>query len=255
MTAVTVAEANLSRAWAATLLAVAEIPEKKAFHTVTRIADVTGEEPPIRGLADALLAERSLDDVDTVQNTLFPAAMAAHEPDPSQLGTRYLELLPVLRRLDRRNAKGTYFGRIVGYPGPSGKRINQLTELVRRLTVENANPGPKQARYEVNISPASVPVPIVDPERDTSAMAFPCLSLLSFQLDHGTLHTLAQYRSQYLLQRGYGNYLAIAGLMRYVAAAAGLTTGQLTVVGGLAAADKTRKADLPRIRAVLDDPC
>jgi hypothetical protein len=40
--------------------------------------------------------------------------------------------------------------------------------------------------------------------------------------------------------------------MRYVAAAAGLTTGQLTVVAGLAAADRTGKADVRRIQAVLD---
>lgn len=252
MTEVTVSAANLSRAWAETILAVAEIPGRKAFHTVTRIADVTDEEPTIRRLADALLAEHSLDGVDTVQNTLFPAAMAAQDPDPARLGTRYLQLLPFLRRLDRNNAKGTYFSRIVGYPGPSGVPLNQLAELVRRLTVEGATRGPKAARYEVNIDVPSVAMPIVDPERDTSAMAFPCLSLLSFQLDHGRLHTLAHYRSHYLLQRGYGNYLAIAGLMRYVAAAAGLTTGQLTVTAGQAAADQVRSADLPRIRAVLD---
>jgi hypothetical protein len=251
VTPVTVVEATLGRAWAKTILAVAECPDRRAFHTVTRIGDVTGEDAAIRGLVDQLLEEKTLAGVDTVRNTLFPAALAAEEPDPTRLADRYLRLLPYLRQLDPNNRRGTYFSRIVAYPAPSGA-LNQLPELVRRLTVEQATPAPKSARYEVNIDTPTVAVPTVEPGRDTSAMAFPCLSLLSFQLDDGTLHTLAQYRSQYLLQRGYGNYLAIAGLMRYVAAAAGLTTGQLTVVAGLAAADRTGKADVRRIQAVLD---
>lgn len=253
MTDVFVTEADLGRAWARTILIVGQAPKRKAFHTVTKIGDVTSEDTTIRQIADELLAERALDPIGTVANTLFPAAMAALEPDPIRLGQRYMRLLPQLKHLDPANAKGTYFQRVVGYNGPADAPINQLAELVRKLKVETATPGPKSARYEIGIDTPTAALPIFDPEHDTSAMAFPCLSLLSFQLECGQiLHAVAHYRSQYLLQRGYGNYLGIAGLIRYVAAAAGLRPGRLTVVAGLAAADKINDTVLARIRGNLD---
>ena len=250
---VVVAEANVSRAWAQTLLEVADRPGRKAFHTITSIGDVTCEDAAIRQVADELLADRELAGVDTVVNTLFPVALAAREPDPVRLGERYLRLLPLLQRLDSRNNKGTYVQRLVGYPGSAGTTVNQLAELVRKLGVEMATPGPKSARYEVGLEQPSTALPVVDPARDTGAMAFPCLSLLSFQLDHReVLHTVAHYRSQYLLQRGYGNYLGIAGLMQYVAAAAGLRPGRLTVVAGMATADQVTNAHQRRLRDALN---
>lgn len=255
MTDVFVKDETLGRAWARTILTVGQAPKRKAFHTVTRIEDVTGEDATIRRVADELLAERALASIDTVANTLFPAAMAALEPDPVRLGQRYLRLLPQLKRLDPANAKGTYFQRLVGYDGPAGTSINQLADLVRRLKVEAATRGPKSARYEIGIdTPTAAALAVHDPGRDTSAMAFPCLSLLSFQLERGQiLHAVAHYRSQYLLQRGYGNYLGLAGLIRYVAAAAELRPGRLTVVAGLAAADRMNKTGLARIRGILSD--
>ncbi len=250
---VIVAESDLSRAWAQTLLAVAAHPDRKAFHTVTSIAEVTTQDGRLRQVADDLLSGRGLDGVDTVVNTLYPAAMAAVEPDPTRLGERYLRLLPQLKKFDSRNNKGTYFQRLVGYAGPDGTPVNQLAELVRKLGVETATGRPKSARYEVAIEQAGAVMPVVDAHRDTGAMAFPCLSLLSFQLDHGdTLHAVAHYRSQYLLQRGYGNYLGIAGLMQYVAAAASLRPGRLTVVTGMATADQMNRAQLDRVRLALD---
>ncbi len=163
-----------------------------------------------------------------------------------------MRLLPRLKKLDAANNKGTYFQRLVGYTGHNGTTVNQLAELVRKLGVESATPGPKSARYEVGFEQPGTALPILDPERDTGAMAFPCLSLLSFQLeDRQTLHAVAHYRSQYLLRRGYGNYFAIAGLMQYVAAATQLTPGRLTVVTGMATADQVSKAQLHRVAEVL----
>jgi thymidylate synthase len=77
-------------------------------------------------------------------------------------------------------------------------------------------------------------VGIFEPGQDRNrAMAFPCLSHCSFQLGRdGRVHALAHYRSQYLLQRAYGNYLGLGRLLDYVATSAGLSTGELTVVAG-----------------------
>ena len=60
---------------------------------------------------------------------------------------------------------------------------------------------------------------------------------LSFQLGVGAggadrLDCLALYRYQDLMLKGYGNYLGLAELQRYVAAATGFVPGELTVIAG-----------------------
>jgi thymidylate synthase len=84
--------------------------------------------------------------------------------------------------------------------------------------------------------------------RDTSPMAFPCLSLCSFQLDGRRLHLSAHYRSQYLVQRGYGNYLGLARLQAYVAGETGVEVGQLLIVAGLAHADAAKYRILAAVK-------
>jgi hypothetical protein len=70
---------------------------------------------------------------------------------------------------------------------------------------------------------------------DTIRMGgFPCLSHLSFQRDGQHLHLMAHYRHQLLVQRAYGNYLALGLLQGYIATAADLHVGQLSVNAGLA---------------------
>ncbi|MGH3721787.1 MAG: hypothetical protein ACRDRI_23675 [Pseudonocardiaceae bacterium] len=72
------------------------------------------------------------------------------------------------------------------------------------------------------------------PTPDTIPMGFPCLSHLSFQRDGQHLHLMAHYRHQYLVERAYGNYLALGLLQGYIAAAADLRVGRLSVDVGLA---------------------
>ena len=96
-------------------------------------------------------------------------------------------------------------------------------------------------------------MPVFDPAHDTSAMAFPCLSFLSFQLDKSDLHVVAHYRSQYLVERGYGNYLGIVNLLRYVADQVGLIPGGVTIVVGLAHADRLRRDLITDLKVLADD--
>ena len=60
-------------------------------------------------------------------------------------------------------------------------------------------------------------------------MGFPCLSSLSFHLDHGRLRLSATYRNQYYVRKALGNFLGLAQLQRYVATEAGIETGELSV--------------------------
>ncbi|GAS98589.1 putative uncharacterized protein [Mycolicibacterium canariasense] len=252
---------NLAAGWLDSILWVAAQPHRKAFHTVTRIVDASLDgSPRIHRAASDLLNEVQLPSVATVANTIFPAAMAAQTPDATELGVRYERVFPELQRLDRNNRNGTYFLRLVAYPGAAGTTTNQLQRIVSALNVELSTDGPKRARYEATLEiPADAPepitagIPVFEPSLDTSPMGFPCLSFLSFQHDCSLLHAVAHYRSQWLMQRGLGNYLGIARLQRYLAEQAGLTAGHLTVVVGHAHADHLRQDRIAALTALRQD--
>ncbi|WP_237570825.1 hypothetical protein [Mycolicibacterium lacusdiani] len=270
-----VRQPDLATAWLDTILAVAAKPQHRAFHTVTRIdsAGADGHDRIYRA-ADDLLTEFGLQSVSTVANTIFPVSMVATSPDPVALGQRYEAIYPELRRLaPGANRDGTYFLRLVAYPGPAGT-VNQLARVIAIISRELDSARPKRARYEATVEipvaesggpdggpdevagpppEDSVGVPIFEPRRDTSAMGFPCLSFLSFQHDTESLHTVAHYRSQYVMERGLGNYLGIARLHRYVAGRCGLRTGILTVVAGQAHADKLRRDHVGALQNLRDD--
>ena len=248
---------TVSEAWLNAVQVVDSAPERRLFQLVTRIGDPVTEEPGIRTAADTLLDDLNLAPVDTVANTIFPAQLAATSAGPGELTQRYKKVYPTLRRLHKSNRKGTYFGRIVAHPVIGGER-DQLADLIERLNTELRTPGPKSARYEMNISGAGElassaeacpavesidggPVHVYRADKDTSPMGFPCLSFCSFQLDGNTLHMVAHYRYQYLIERGYGNYLGLGQLLGYVCAAVGLQPGQLMIIAGVAAVDSAAR--------------
>lgn len=250
---------DLAAGWLHTTLWLAAQPQRKAFHTVTRIADASEDgNVRIHRAATDLLADVHLPGVATVANTIFPAAMAAQTPDITALAARYQRVFPELKRLDRDNRNGTYFLRLVAYPGATGP-VNQLERIIAALNLELKTDGPKRARYEAaveapaTIEPVAVGAPVFEPTQDTSPMGFPCLSFLSFQHDRSSLHAVAHYRSQWLLQRGLGNYLGIAQLQRYLAGQTGLAAGHLTVVVGHAHADHLRQDRIAALTALRDD--
>jgi hypothetical protein len=263
-----VSATTLSDAWLETLVQVVETPDRKLFHTVTRITEPTTENPAVRAAADDLLAALDYQPIETVANTLFPVQLANSSQDAAQLGERYRAMYPTIKRVQKSNRRGTYFGRLIEYPAENGP-LDQISTLIRKLNQELAVDRPKSARYEVPIASGlqdleesnhampdddlTAALPIHVAGRDTSPMDFPCLSLCSFQLDHDRLHLTAHYRSQYLLQRGYGNYLGLARLQAYVADVAGIQPGQLLVVAGLAHADaaKYRVAALVKATAAF----
>ncbi|MFN8190981.1 MAG: hypothetical protein U0R78_11185 [Nocardioidaceae bacterium] len=251
---------DLSQAWLETTKDVQE-QGGKAFHTLTRIENPLAEDTAIREGYDALLRDLKMQTAETVAHTIFPSGPAAESDSPEALVARYVDAYPTLRRFGP-NKKGTYFGRIVAYPSPTGE-LDQLTPLIRKLAQELETPGPMSARYEVGIEAArdrhsddaaddgehegrlggtEVAVPIFAPHKDTGRRAFPCLSLLSFQLDAGRVHLLAQYRYEYLVEKGYGNYLGLARLLEYVAGAVDLTPGLLTVTAGRIQTDASNRA-------------
>lgn len=257
MNFVSVEGATVSDAWCRATKALWDLPKRKAVHTVVRIADPVAVVDSAWLRLDELLSQRGEHSITTVANTIFPAELARTSSDHDHLVARYRRLYPDLKRALPANRRGTYFGRLVAYP-PDARPVDQLGAVIARLSAERVLAGPKSARYEAAIAhPADVTADDLDgvqdvggqlddctaaagiyqPGVDNNPMSFPCLSHCSFQLDGRSVHLLAHYRSQYMVARGYGNYVGLGRLLTYVADRAGLSTGHLTVVAGLAQVD------------------
>ncbi|OEJ21634.1 hypothetical protein AS594_39630 [Streptomyces agglomeratus] len=270
----TVDAPDVSRAWLEAATHLSEIPGRKAFHTVVRIASPLQEDLHLRAELDRLRAARSkepLYPIETVVNTLFPAKLAATCSTHEELTDRYRTLYPRLREV-RRNAHGTYFGRLVAYPGTPEKPepVDQLARVIHRLDKLRSS-AKWSAVYEAGTAhvtddsetweeepqetAAGTEAVIRAAALDTQTLDFPCLSHCSFQLDGSTntVHLAAYYRSHYMFDRAYGNYLALGHLCAWVARHAGLTPGTLTVMSGCARLDCT-KSELGTLQHALTTP-
>ena len=233
---------NLSEGWLKTVLAIRNEPGDHAVHFITRVVDPTAEVPAIREGAQWLIdqvnagedddRDGSMWDIETTRNTIFPASWAERMPKPEDLAAHYREHYSSLREYNG-NGKGTYFGRVVAYPrGEKKAPGDQLSELVRKLRVELKGGAAKGSRYEVNI---------YNELEDTGATSFPCMAHLSFHCYGGQLHAQVIYRNEYLIARGYGNFLGIAQLQAYIAHATKLSVGELIVTMGHVKLDRPKR--------------
>jgi hypothetical protein len=256
---------DVGTAWLDALRAVHATPDHWALHTHVGIDNPTAEDPDLRFQADRILKEYGLPSIETVANTIFPAALANLCASHDELVARYREIYPVLRtRWHRQNREGTYFGRLVDHPiGDDPGGYDQLGVVIGKLRAEHAHSGAKTAIYEASLGAVGDEEPPVGGAAATAAIfspghdklpvgGFPCLSHCSFQLDReGRVHLLAQYRSQYLIQRGYGNYLGLGRLLAHVCRHTGLRQGRLTVTAGYAQIEVRRSR---KITALLAQP-
>ncbi|WP_214319030.1 hypothetical protein [Nonomuraea sediminis] len=260
----TIAEENTSLAWSAACRALdtPTNPRRDGFHTVVRIGDATAEDPQVRAHLDQVRQQYGYDPIETVANTIFPARLAAACSSPAELALRYRNMYPQLKRMHRRNRGGTYFGRVVAYPGEHGQ-VDQLSAMIDRIRTQAARTGPMSAAYEMDIAHPgdldrdtetwSTPVHVAG--KDNGYRGFPCLSHCSFQLERGqVLHAVAQYRSHYMVDRAYGNYLGLGRLLAYLAQQAQVLPGGLTVIAGHAQIEKHLTVIRPVIHNQLPIP-
>jgi hypothetical protein len=247
---ISVEASNVSIAWLAAAQRLDGEPKRKAIHTVTRIVDPVAETPAVRAAMDELLADKDLQCVDTVANTIFPEAIARSSCDHAELVDRYVRMYPLLQKRYLDNRRGTYFGRLIQYPTAT-EPFDQVGAVISRIIIERNGGNPKHARFEgtLTVPDDAMNVPVYVPGQDNSPMGFPCLSHCSFQTDtEGRVHLLATYRYQYLVQKGYGNYLGLGRLLAHVARQTELRVGHLTVVAGQACLE----SPIMPVRAMVD---
>jgi thymidylate synthase len=241
---------SLSEAWADALAYLLEsAPEQRAVNLNIRIEEPTKEEPHIRAFADRLLADLKMQDAATVANTIFPAEWGLDLPEPAELAADYRDHYPMIKSMG--NSGGTYFGRLVAYPDrETGGTIDQLTTTVEKLR-KGKKTGPfYRSIYEFNIYSAG--------HDRNKRRGFPCLAHVGLHLDgEDRLHATALYRSHDVVEKGYGNYLGLGGLLAYVARASDLNFGELEVIAGgsfFGAPLRSVRAKRDELFALLDRP-
>ena len=153
-----VSEKDVSTAWVVALDTLVTHGGDAVNLTVT-IADPTAEHDGVREVLDRFIRARrrtkhqSVELVSTVANTLFPSAWYL----PERLGADAAEHLYELERSTRpvslrRNPRGTYFERLVAWPGPGDAEFNQLDQAVRRLRSARDRGHLRGHEYEVGMA-------------------------------------------------------------------------------------------------------
>jgi thymidylate synthase len=200
--------------------------DREEFGLVVEIVEPApaAADPRIIATLNDFLRQRGYFSVETVANTIFPDQLAATSNSREQLYSRYLNLLARLRKL-RKNKRGLYFERLIKYPLQSNPdRANQVEMVIKDLRAQlerrRQGQGALGSIYEAQV---------FAPGMDRVPIGFPCMSSLSFQLDGHALRLTATYRNQYYIQKALGNFLGLSQLQCFIADAAGLQQGPLTL--------------------------
>jgi hypothetical protein len=213
------------------------------IHLSLAVEAAEEETPAIRKLLDSFLkkhATHTVQPVETVANTIFPQSLYLPKLGAGARPHLY-EMYGFAHRVGRRhpaNQTGTYFDRLVAWPGQKGV-LNQLEEMVRRLKHQmQKRSGRFSSIYEIGVWEPEIEIEDVDsdeplelrtfqPGTDTRLMGFPCLSHVSLKLVGGQLHLSALYRNQHFIRKAYGNLIGLGRLQRFLCSESGATPGEL----------------------------
>jgi len=257
--------ASLSEAWALGLERTISEPGGRLVHLVLTVTKPGLEIPAVRHVLDSALAHAGSQDVDTVAETIFPSSLY---PDPGfdwlpgiardketdlddaadSLYSSYCDILPMLRTVQANN-KGTYFGRMITWPGKQAGGVNQLADRVTALRREHNAGRRTNNTLDVDLAADAVADTDVDADEmlkglqvyaatDRRTRSFPCLTHIDLTLHHGRLHCLAVYRHQYLIEKAYGNMVGLSALLHFLCQQSGYEPGELVVHATMADAQR-----------------
>ncbi|WP_405881026.1 hypothetical protein OG762_22000 [Streptomyces sp. NBC_01136] len=275
---------DLGEAWLRTLELV-HARGGRRVNVLTTISDPLAlEESAVRAAIDAVLVpgphkSGTIHSVQTVASTIFPqdlyqAPSVAWDPAlpdeqkqrldeaADDLYAAYGDMLPLLRTADGNN-RGTYFGRMVSWPGKEAGGYNQLADRVTYLrNVRSAG------RRTHNLSDIAVGGEAEPPEDHPPALrdagvqvyaptdrrqrGFPCLVHIDLTLLDGRLSMLAVYRHQYLVTKAYGNLVGLARLLAFLAQQTGFEVGELAVQATMADTQQSDFGGRKGIKALID---
>jgi hypothetical protein len=230
---------NISMAWLEALGRLTECADGKAIHLAVCIRQPRQpEDQAIRRALDGFIENarkrnRRLWPVSTVANTIFPAAF--YQPHAEHARGRLYELHAKAQRIQDRLGRESenYFNRLVAYPASDGDAFNQLEYIVDRM-IKQRKPrkggrgGALSSAYEAGLTvPDGADLRVQAPGQDRNTRGFPCLSHISFTLEHDRLNLAALYRNQHFVARAYGNYLGLIRIGAFVASEVGVELAEV----------------------------
>lgn len=205
----------------------------------------------IRREFDTFLTNHDLYSVQTVADTIFPAALYKKYGPDGIYKVYPNEIYPQLRHV-KANQRGTYALRLVQGKKEDGEAFNPLAYVVDRIRRMIETNGARCAN-EISLDECQT-IPIN--RNDASLYAFPCLSHLSFKLSHdrSEVHLTAIYRSQFFIEKAMGNLLGLARLQDFVCREVGVEMGTLVCHATYATLDHTGKVrDFRKLLSSLKD--
>lgn len=221
----------------------------EAHNVIIDVADPTARatlSDPAVAEVDAFLAAHDKKPIETVANTIFPAALYHRHGAPLFFDRFRDNVLPKVRLKD--TWSGYYFERMMQLPQPDGLPINQLWGIVERLRNPNVS---SLNKFELLI---------FDPVRDVNNSAFggQCLSFASLKLigkgAQRRIGMTAFYRNHFYMEKLLGNLIGLGRLLSFVAKEGGVGLGPLTIVSTHAEIDagKWTRGELQQLFARCD---
>lgn len=269
--------ASISEAWVLGLERVLAEPGGRLVHLVSTVTEPGTEIEAVRHVLDAALEAAGKQSVHTVTETIFPSSlypnpgfdwMPAIEPHKEAelnsaadaLYTSYCDMLPLLSTASGNN-RGTYFGRMVSWPGNVAGGPNQLADRISALRSEHRAGRERNNTLDIDIaadSQESLRGVQVYAATDRRRRGFPCLTHIDLTLHEGRLHCLAIYRHQYFIEKAYGNMLGLSALLQFLCQQGGYTLGELVVHATMADVQRRNFPAVARLaaeaRAALEAP-
>lgn len=257
------AVASVSEAWLLSVERTADADGGRAVHVVSTVTEPGIEVVAVRRVLDGALDASGAQSVDTVAETIFPASLY---PDPgidwsvdlaeAQSGAldtaadalydAYAEMLPLLRTVNA-NKSGTYFSRMITWPGKETGGVNQLAARVEHLRAQHIVGRQTNNTLDIDMAADALGdedlrgIQVYVPT-DRRTRGFPCLTHIDLTLYRGRLHMMAVYRHQYLIDKAYGNLLGLSWLMQFLCQQTGYELGELVVHATLADTQNRAKA-------------
>lgn len=185
------------------------------------------ENADFRAQVDQFLSQAGKVCIEDNAYMIFPERLwhGHGDQDRQWLYARYGRLLPRLMGRDRKNCYGTYFGRMIGWMGSRQKMREDKNQLEHVISTWNShrsrNSHPRIADMQVSC---------FSPLHDLTCQArrgFPCLHQVGFSYDDDGLVISALYPRQYVFDRGYGNFVGLCRLGRFMADQMGVALARM----------------------------
>lgn len=247
----------------------------RVVHLVVTVTEPGIEIPTVGVVLEQFLDRSGCQGIETVAETIFPQSLYADPGYDFEVGMTpnlvdgldeaaqslydtYSSCIPMLVTVHANN-RGTYFGRMISWPGKSQGGVNQLEARVKALRREHAAGRKTNNTLDIDLAADSESEPVQGLQMyaatDKRQRGFPCLTHIDFTLHNGRLHCLAVYRHQYLIEKAYGNLLGLSRLMRFLCHQTGFDMGELVVHATMADGEQgfaDRRTLVADARSALD---